>query len=882
MVDMGIAKYNDQITAARYRVKKDGSLTYNNEESATSYGVAMLRQYFLDYELAIQTFVDSALKGRGRASVAAQYISVVDVRTTAYIAAKCIIDTISKEEHQTSLIFRIAQRLEDQVRLIRFSADYEKYYDAICDDMKDRGINNYRRKRKVLTFCHGKAARNAGKPEWIRWPDHDRVHIGALLIDLFIQATGQWDDVNNCLLPGSSLIERISKRKGKHSAYYIKGTEFALELIEQNREIFQYLHPEFMPTLIEPKPWTTPTDGGFWHKELRFRRPLVKTKAFSRKHHMKLLRDADMPLVYEAANAAQAVAWRVNEFVLEQATAEIKDHGIGCPAGMHTPRPESPHPLPEQGTLTDAQYQVLVDGIRATRTPDEEDELKVWRAATRDWHHKQIQNKAKLLGLANTVKIARLLASKDRFYYVHTFDSRDRLYPCGTHLTPQGTGLAKGLLEFVDGCALGAHGYWHLCIHAAGVFGVDKVVLEDRIAWIHKHSQRIMDTWSDPSTTRDFWGAADKPYMFLAACKELAEIWMLHGTKVLTIVNKDSLDSYASTYVSHLPCAQDGSCNGIQHFSAMLLDIIGAKAVNMTADPMVNDIYGETAKAASTKMRQHLQEGVTLDGKSTKALTNEERDLLEIWLDVLGVDRKVCKRSTMIIPYGGKKRSCLADVGDVLAEKLEKLEKEGRGLEWDGNTKYKAAYLMHNYVWDALDTVVVASRIAMKFLGRMATVQGRTNKPLMWTTPLGFPCFQDYKEVKSKTVDTMISGRMQIDYSVPTDNLDKNRMHNAFAPNFVHSMDATHLMMTVCASLDQGIEQFALVHDSYGVPAGQCEAFHKIIREQFVNLHRDSVLEQLWQEVALAYPESADDLPTPPDRGDFDINEVKKARYFFR
>uniref|UniRef100_UPI002FBEC18E DNA-directed RNA polymerase n=1 Tax=Escherichia coli TaxID=562 RepID=UPI002FBEC18E len=50
------------------------------------------------------------------------------------------------------------------------------------------------------------------------------------------------------------------------------------------------------------------------------------------------------------------------------------------------------------------------------------------------------------------------------------------------------------------------------------------------------------------------------------------------------------------SYNCSLPLAFDGSCSGIQHFSAMLRDEVGGLAVNLLPSETVQDIYGIVAK----------------------------------------------------------------------------------------------------------------------------------------------------------------------------------------------------------------------------------------------------------------------------------------------
>ena len=46
-----------------------------------------------------------------------------------------------------------------------------------------------------------------------------------------------------------------------------------------------------------------------------------------------------------------------------------------------------------------------------------------------------------------------------------------------------------------------------------------------------------------------------------------------------------------TTFVSHLPIHQDGSCNGLQHYAALGRDVLGAGAVNLLPANEPQDVY---------------------------------------------------------------------------------------------------------------------------------------------------------------------------------------------------------------------------------------------------------------------------------------------------
>ena len=78
---------------------------------------------------------------------------------------------------------------------------------------------------------------------------------------------------------------------------------------------------------------------------------------------------------------------------------------------------------------------------------------------------------------------------------------------------------------------------------------------------------------------------ADSPFQFLAFCFEWAG-WCEQG----------------DGFVSHLPVSADGSCNGLQHFAAMLRSSTTGKEVNLIPDDEPQDIYQKVADRVTEKL----------------------------------------------------------------------------------------------------------------------------------------------------------------------------------------------------------------------------------------------------------------------------------------
>jgi len=69
----------------------------------------------------------------------------------------------------------------------------------------------------------------------------------------------------------------------------------------------------------------------------------------------------------------------------------------------------------------------------------------------------------------------------------------------------------------------------------------------------------------------------------------------------------------------------------------------------------------------------------------------------------------------------------------------------------------------------------------------------------------------------------------------------------ALPPNFIHSLDSSHMLMTASACRDAGIV-FASVHDSYWAHACDVDQMNSILREQFVKLHSPNLLGKLLEQ----------------------------------
>jgi DNA-directed RNA polymerase len=180
-------------------------------------------------------------------------------------------------------------------------------------------------------------------------------------------------------------------------------------------------------------------------------------------------------------------------------------------------------------------------------------------------------------------------------------------------------------------------------------------------------------------------------------------------------------------HVSHLPIALDGSCNGLQNFSAMLRDSVGA-ATNLIPQPKPADIYSRVKDVAQEKLRACAESGdplaIKLDGQLT---------------------RDIVKQPVMTLPYGVTKSGMRAQV-------LSKFKKLGMEDDWE-TAEYLATLL-----WECIGEVVIAARAAMDWLRDASKVASSADLPVSWTTPAGFPV-PEYREEEGVRIRPHVGGR---------------------------------------------------------------------------------------------------------------------------
>jgi DNA-directed RNA polymerase len=159
----------------------------------------------------------------------------------------------------------------------------------------------------------------------------------------------------------------------------------------------------------------------------------------------------------------------------------------------------------------------------------------------------------------------------------------------------------------------------------------------------------------------------------------------------------------------------------------------------------------------------------------------------------------------------------------------------------------------------------------------------KTGRAVIWTVPItGFCVLQEYVRWKRQQITTVLAGKIvRPRINIATDDLDPLKQANAISPNVVHSLDAAALMLTVSQAAAEGVEAFAMIHDSYGTLPADCGVLARCCRQSFVRLYTmQDVVHSLHQQFAAQHQDPTK-CPEPPAKGSLDVNGVLASDYFF-
>lgn len=592
------------------------------------------------------------------------------------------------------------------------------------------------------------------------------------------------------------------------------------------------LAQKYLPMVIKPKPWTGFRNGGF----LTSTEPMVRlhqSDEQSAQYCNIAVDNHDMAQVSAGLDVLSKTPWKINAPVFE-VILDVWNSG----EGVGEIAPDNPNiELPPEPTGDDkaARARYLSE---LKRIGNEKAAIRSQRC------YQNFQ-----------LEIARAYVN-ETFYFPHNVDFRGRAYPMSPLFSYMGADLSRGMLTFGIGKELGATGLRWLKIHLANLFGYDKASFEERVAFVESHLAEIFDSAQEPLKGQRWWLRAEDPWQCLAACKEL------HNA----LKSPDP-----QRFVSNLAIHQDGTCNGLQHYAALGGDSLGARQVNLEPGDRPSDIYTGVAELVKEDIQNDAKQGLemakVLEGKVTRKVVKQTVMTNVYGVTFMGARLQITKQLKELYPeFPHTETINRAAAGWYIAKKtfkaLANLFNGAHDIQyWLGDCAGRIATAVTPEQMQRIEAAKAGTLDESDEYQRTSlkrkTDRGHKDvllsfkQSVIWTSPLKMPVVQPYRQ---QTADTVETNLQQISIQNPSlaDPVNKRKQLQAFPPNFIHSLDATHMLLSALECKKQGLT-FTAVHDSFWTHAADVETMNRTIRDMFIKMHSEDIIGRLGAEFAIRY-----------------------------
>ncbi|KAJ2386139.1 DNA-directed RNA polymerase, partial [Coemansia sp. RSA 2559] len=575
--------------------------------------------------------------------------------------------------------------------------------------------------------------------------------------------------------------------------------------------IVSIMTPRHLPMLVPPRPWLTYNSGGYLTKD----EPCMRFK--DNREQLRLLVQASnedrLCTLLSGLDALGQTRWAINHGIFA-AVSKVWNSGIALaeiPAiHIDIPEPEKP-----------ANFET-----------DKKAKLEYY-AKRNEWKNKRVNQHSMRCDCNYKVEIAKAFLNHP-MYFPHNIDFRGRAYPIPPHFNHLGNDLCRGLLTFHEGRPLTKRGLFWLKIHLANLVGKDKLSHQERLEFIEAHEKEILASADDPvpdslinqdpNAPRPWWVDSENPWQTLAACIDYAA--------AIRSPNPEE-------YVSHLHIHQDGTCNGLQHYAAMGRDTKGAKEVNLMPSDSPQDVYAGILNAVIRLMDKDCKDGVeqalALQNKLTRKIVKQTVMTNVYGVTLMGARDQIAARLREVTDDEGKPafaflehsklamyvaRKIFESLGEMFtqaqqiqnwlnesARRIAKSMPASALAEWkqramkDKEAKEKLAAAKRKAKQDGseldVDTILKIRPDVGPGSMRRKRMDKLSTKPMAtvtWTTPVGLTVTQPYRKFAQRLVNTQMQSISVYDRHMPSP-VNSQKQKTAFPPNFVHSLDASHMIL---------------------------------------------------------------------------------------
>lgn len=296
------------------------------------------------------------------------------------------------------------------------------------------------------------------------------------------------------------------------------------------------------------------------------------------------------------------------------------------------------------------------------------------------------------------------------------------------------------------------------------------------------------------------------------------------------------------------PVFLDATCSGIQHLSALMLDLELGTKVNLSQSEIPEDFYNEIV------------------GPVNKAINKYGEDNPEFAkLSFLKFNRSILKQSIMTKVYNVSQFGIAEQIKSKLdqtypvnpASLIEEEMATGLTKSLSKTKAFKTFRApghdgkMHSITSSDIMQIakIINEQIFVLFPSlnniysyfiNMSKLLSKFGLPVIWFTPNGIQITQHYLKTKQNTINLSIFGKTKkIILRETMETMDKGKQTQAIIPNIIHSLDATHLMSIINSANSLGFKPVLTIHDCFGTLPNKMADLELSVKKEFIETYKN-------------------------------------------
>ncbi|MES1904583.1 MAG: hypothetical protein MHPSP_000629, partial [Paramarteilia canceri] len=494
-----------------------------------------------------------------------------------------------------SLEKKLANKFTDSIfsyytsKKIRYNIDYEKFKEAYSLYLDWFHLQKQATEKQSTTFATRNILSSYGLlcPLMLehKWPNYIQIQIGNFFKSIIVEKLTF--KINNKHY--EPVCSKIELQEGKPSILVNK--TLSSILVNANKKV---VNSSAYPMLIPPMPWLDKYSGSFLIRREPFIRQNLPKTCFLR-HENSIERISSL---IEGCNSLASVPWEINKDILNVIST-----------------------IYDQGGSTKLEIPSKI--IRKISKPSPLFNSFASKESYEQYYWRQRKNDQEF-SLRCDFMIKYMIAGslKDMtFWQPHNIDFRSRVYTLSPYLTHYSNDIGRSLLNFSNKKPLQPHGLSWLkidCLNKMELMKFDSSI--EKLRYFDTvMKEKIFEVAENPYLN-NWWMDSEKPWQVLASILELSKA-----------LKSDVPESFESC----IPVHQDGSCNGLQHYAAIMRDKSGGESVNLYPSSQKCDVYSDVKDIVIKKNNEMILEGSEIAKKVSDF-----------------IDRKTIKQAIMTTVYG--------------------------------------------------------------------------------------------------------------------------------------------------------------------------------------------------------------------------------------